>query len=345
MDNDKYHKGGFMILKFRDFLKEASPPRAAHGQIKDYHEFTENVPISWLRKLPGNKLRHDSDHVQGMSNDIKKNGINSPLIIMAGKDSRTAKLGEGNHRLAALHRAGYTHAPARVMVGSKWGSEHGEGSHDHDLIPKKGEYHRADDKPSNVFKSLKGVTESINEVLQIDRKRTTTFRLMAGKTQTHDQLIKKGFNKMSSKGDHTFYQRHDAKTEYDNPDSFIAHNHNTGRVEQHVDGLKNKAGTFHVARLSGAPGATIKAHDLYHHLIQKHNASFSTDKQSTGGRHVWNQLEKKRNVNVHGFDPKTKQGLNITSKDEEGYHDEKYKDSHDRNDLASKRVQLVASKK
>ncbi len=183
------------------------------------------------------------------------------------------------------------------------------------------------------------------EVLQIDRKRTTTFGLLSNKNLSHDQLVKKGFNKMSSKGDHSFYKRHDAKTEYDNPDSFLAHNTSTGRVEQHVDGLKNKAGTFHVARLSGAPSASIKAHDFYHHLIQKHNVAFSSGVQSTGGRNVWNKLQQKRNVSVHGWDPKTKSGVNVRSDDEEAYTHEKFKGSKDRNDLASKRTVLVAHKK
>lgn len=147
------------MKKFKNFLCESAPPRDYHhddSQMKSYDAHTEDVPIHWLKKLPGNHFRHSNDHINAMAHDIKTNGIRSPLIINVGKDSRTAKLGEGNHRLEAIHRAGFTHAPARVIVGSKYGSEHGDkANYHHDLIPKTGEYHRSDDKPSNVFHSLK----------------------------------------------------------------------------------------------------------------------------------------------------------------------------------------------
>ncbi len=185
----------------------------------------------------------------------------------------------------------------------------------------------------------------LHEVLQIDRKRSTKFGLLAGKNMSHEQLSKKGFNKLSSHGDHTFYKKN--TDEHTNArDHFLAHNHTTGRVEQHVDGRQNSPkSTFHVATLSGAEHSTIKAHDFYHHLISKHNVSLSSDTQSTGGRNVWNKLQQKRNVNVHGFDPKTRKGVNVHSGDEEAYHDEKHKNSKERNDLAAKRVHLVAHKK
>jgi hypothetical protein len=94
-----------------------------------------------------------------MAHDIKTNGLNSPLIITVGKSSRTAKLGEGNHRLEAMHRAGYTHAPTRVIVGSNYGKEHGsKANYHHDLIPKDGEYFKADARPSEVFRSLKNAS-------------------------------------------------------------------------------------------------------------------------------------------------------------------------------------------
>jgi hypothetical protein len=189
--------------------------------------------------------------------------------------------------------------------------------------------------------------KDLHEVLQINRKRTEKFGLIAGKTRTPDQLQKSGFSKMSSKGDHSFYKstNDQAPAGYNATDGYLAHNHTTNRVEQHVDGKQNRAGTFHVATLSGAKNATIKAHDFYHHLITKHNMTLRSDVQSTGGKNVWNKLQQKSNVNVHGYDPKTRQGVNVHSGDEEAYHDEKYGSSKDPNDLAAKRLNLVAHKK
>jgi len=83
---------------------------------------------------------------------IQTDGINSPLIITVGKATRTAKLGEGNHRLAALRQLGYTHAPARCIVGRQYGA--GGPNMDADLIPQPDEYFPEDAKPSKVFRSL-----------------------------------------------------------------------------------------------------------------------------------------------------------------------------------------------
>ncbi len=125
-----------------------------HPKLDLYKNHTEHVPITWLMKLHGNKLRHD---VHELTADIQKHGLKEPLIINVGKTSRTAALGEGNHRLAALIHLGYTHAPTRVIVGSNYGSEHhNQHRFDHDIIPKHGEYFSADAKPSEVFHSLKG---------------------------------------------------------------------------------------------------------------------------------------------------------------------------------------------
>lgn len=153
-----------MTKKFKEFISESEedeghriPPHAAEGDIKNYRHHTENVPIAWLKKLPGNGFRHSHDDINKLGDDMHHHGVNNPLIITVGKHSRTAKLGEGNHRLEALHRKGYTHAPARVIVGHKYGSEHGEkANYHHDLIPKDGEYFKSDAKPSEVFHSLKG---------------------------------------------------------------------------------------------------------------------------------------------------------------------------------------------
>ena len=113
----------------------------------------EDVPISWLKQLPGNKFRADDVEITALGKDITANSMRDPLIINVGKDSRTAELGEGNHRLEALIREGYTHAPARVVVGNNWGKGKGHVI-DADLIPKSGEYFSGDASPSDVFRSL-----------------------------------------------------------------------------------------------------------------------------------------------------------------------------------------------
>ena len=113
----------------------------------------EDVPIDWLSKMPGNDLRIPRTDIDELAESIKREGIHEPLIVNVGKETGTAHLGEGNHRLEALRRAGYTHAPVRVNVGRQYGNYDYSG----DLIPKAGEYFSADAKPSSVFKSLQTV--------------------------------------------------------------------------------------------------------------------------------------------------------------------------------------------
>lgn len=155
--------------------EERHPPRSKNPdhQINVYRN-VENVPISWLKKLPGNKFRHSDEEINKMSDDIKKNGLKEPLIVNVGKETRTAKLGEGNHRLEALRRAGYTHAPTRVTVGREWGKEH-QHTHnlDHDLKPKPGEYFSSDSRPSEVFHSLSHLKEEEDNIASIAARAVT----------------------------------------------------------------------------------------------------------------------------------------------------------------------------
>ena len=137
-------------------------PEAASSEYRD----TEMVPVKWLKSLPGNGLRDSAMmRVDGkyspvpldkFNKDIATNGVTTPLIINVGKDSGTAKLAEGNHRLAAAIEAGIENVPVRVVVGRDYGSDKmAAEALRHDLIPQAGERFPEEAKPSAVFKSLK----------------------------------------------------------------------------------------------------------------------------------------------------------------------------------------------
>jgi len=119
---------------------------------KNYKGLVDDVPVEWLSKLKGNEFRMTDEQLDALAEDIKANGLHEPLILSVGKDSRTALLGEGNHRLEALRRAGFTHAPARVIVGREYGK--GRPSMHDDLVPQPGEYFTSDAAPEKVFRSL-----------------------------------------------------------------------------------------------------------------------------------------------------------------------------------------------
>lgn len=121
-----------------------------------YSHKVEDVPIPWLKALPGNQLRQNDEWLANLGRDITTRGMNNPLIISVGKESGTGLLGEGNHRLEALLREGYTHAPARVDVGREWGRRVMDPEYLRpDLIPQAGQYFKSDAMPSEVFNSLR----------------------------------------------------------------------------------------------------------------------------------------------------------------------------------------------
>jgi hypothetical protein len=72
----------------------------------------EEVPVSVLQAMQGNDLRND---ITDLTEDIRQRGIQEPGIIEYHTKSRTARLGEGNHRLHAAINAGLTHMPVRAI--------------------------------------------------------------------------------------------------------------------------------------------------------------------------------------------------------------------------------------
>lgn len=80
-----------------------------------YGKMSEMVPISVLKQMKGNNLRYEGDHLQSLADDIRQNGLRNPGFIEYYQEGRTAYMGEGHHRLAALEMSGYTHMPMSVI--------------------------------------------------------------------------------------------------------------------------------------------------------------------------------------------------------------------------------------
>jgi pyrimidine deaminase RibD-like protein len=80
--------------------------------------------------------------------------------------------------------------------------------------------------------------------------------------------------------------------------------------------------SFVIQGVYSGPKNTYRAADLYAFLILNQGLTLVSDnKQSEGGYRVWQELEKRyKNINVHGFDTRTDQGVNVTTKDEPDTH-------------------------
>lgn len=137
------------------------------GLMGTYQRYVEMVPVSWLSELKGNDLRYTEQEMQDLMADISANGINNPLIVDVGRKTGTAILGEGNHRLEAAKRLGYTHFPVRAHVNNDAGAEV-PGAQRNDIIQPEERYSSVDTKPSKLFETLQGATLPIDAAEQVD---------------------------------------------------------------------------------------------------------------------------------------------------------------------------------
>jgi hypothetical protein len=81
--------------------------------------------------------------------------------------------------------------------------------------------------------------------------------------------------------------------------------------------------SFVVVGVYSGPKNQVRAADLYAFLIRHVGLTLVSDnKQSEGGYRVWQELERRygKTINVHGFDTRTDQGVNVTTRDEPETH-------------------------
>ena len=85
---------------------------------------------------------------------------------------------------------------------------------------------------------------------------------------------------------------------------------------------KTNHNSFVVQGVYSGPKNRYRAADLYAFLILDQGLTLVSDnKQSEGGYRVWQELERRyKNINIHGFDTKTNQGVNVTTRDEPETH-------------------------
>ena len=86
---------------------------------------------------------------------------------------------------------------------------------------------------------------------------------------------------------------------------------------------KTNDDSFVVMGTYSGPKNRFRAADLYAFLIIDRGLTLVSDnKQSEGGYRVWQELERRygNKINVHGFDTKTDQGVNVTTQDEPDTH-------------------------
>jgi hypothetical protein len=115
-----------------------------------YGSMSEMVPISILKGMRGNDLHYRGEKLQALSDDIKQNGLRTPGMMEYYQEGRTAFLGEGHHRMAALEMAGFTHMPVTVFR-NEFADTSGKGKPVRGVDPNHHNYVPGNLKPSQIM--------------------------------------------------------------------------------------------------------------------------------------------------------------------------------------------------
>lgn len=81
---------------------------------------------------------------------------------------------------------------------------------------------------------------------------------------------------------------------------YVARDKHSGQAHVVVQGHERN-NVMHVRSTAAHDESTVKAHEVYHHLIKQGKTLASDSKQSEGGKRIWHKLAKTRGVNVHGW--------------------------------------------
>ena len=99
-----------------------------HKLFKQGH--VELVPTDWLMQYWVSDTSQTADlkdgervDLQGLWNDIAKNGLKDPLIMRVGLSSQTCRLEAGNHRIQVLKQHGIDEVPVTVQIREACGPD------------------------------------------------------------------------------------------------------------------------------------------------------------------------------------------------------------------------------
>lgn len=87
------------------------------------NKMTVNVDVNFLKSISNKNSTDFTDLLTGeivhqdvVWEDIEKNGLNEPLLIVIGYKNKTIRLESGNHRIKTAIQSGYTHLPVSIIV-------------------------------------------------------------------------------------------------------------------------------------------------------------------------------------------------------------------------------------
>lgn len=96
----------------------------------------EEIKISFIEKIRNKESLPTTDDIDGIIksqsvvfDNIEKNGMRDPLLIVISSKYKTIRLEAGNHRIQEAKKRGYTHLPVAVLVIDEHYLKEGNGKH------------------------------------------------------------------------------------------------------------------------------------------------------------------------------------------------------------------------
>lgn len=125
-------------------------------------------------------------------------------------------------------------------------------------------------------------------------------KLSDGKEPETDSKNRHVISKMSS--GHVVKIKH-----YPNDSSYVSYTAHGQDDKLHMEVQGHKYNNkFNVGALNAYEGSTVRAHELYHHLITHHDLHLHSDyEQSEGGMKVWKKLHKMPGIHMQSYNGST----------------------------------------
>jgi len=136
----------------------------------------ELVPTDWVWKYYGRDVSPEADLMDGTLVDLNtlwrnilEEGLHEPFIMRVGIQNKKMRLESGNHRIQLFHKHGIKMVPVTVQIKNECGphlsdvmtdASYNFDARDELLVSTTDQEYR---KPSEVFRSLQSVGDSLNE--------------------------------------------------------------------------------------------------------------------------------------------------------------------------------------
>lgn len=126
---------------------------------------------------------------------------------------------------------------------------------------------------------------------------------------------------------------------------FTLHDPETDQVKMQVIGKHDPVnGSYKIGTIGSEGGMKVKAQDVYHHILKKgHATTLIGTSHSEGGQKIWQNLSKKNNISVHGWDNKENKPVNLDPLDPDQTHTSAYTPPTDPDFGYLRNTDLVAS--